>query len=139
MMNSLYKKIGTSILIKYKLIQVANTICLTPYTNDIIDSCKHTRLVNCNLQVRIRKCLATCFITIYSLVKDTFKKYSSTDTDTFFQKYLKYVFEYSKKKVFKYKYKYFKKVFTDTFKYFFFLIYVTFLHWPNELIDKLNY
>jgi len=37
---------------------------------------------------------------IYSLVKDTFEKYSSTDTDTYFQKYL--------------------QILSNTFKYFFF-------------------
>jgi len=45
------------------------------------------------------------------IVKDT--KYSSTNTDTYFGKNLKYVFEYLAKKVSDTS----KKVFIDTFKY----------------------
>ena len=66
--------------------------------------------------------LTHCFLSL-SLVKDTFKKYSSTDTDTYFQKYLKYVSEYLKKKYLSTNTNTFKKysqILSNTFKYFFF-------------------
>lgn len=37
------------------------------------------------------------------IVRDTFLKYSSVDINTYFGKYLKYLFAYSEKKVFEYK------------------------------------
>jgi len=65
------------------------------------------------------------YIKLPSLVKDTFKKYSSTDADIYFLKYLKYVFEYLKKKYLSTNTNNLKKylqILSNSFKYFLFFL-----------------
>lgn len=68
-----------------------------------------------------------------SHVKDTFQKYSSTDTDTYFQKYSKYVFEYLEKN--------YSSINTNTFKKYLKILSNTFFFnvFYLNLIHKLNH